>query len=106
MTALQAGNDQKAGFTDGSCRDFQQSGVPPEGLGGQEVDAVLAQVGVALAGIELKVQSELNPYRFGASGCFQRSPGLWCCSVERTSRCGSTERTSRCDTRKASIQSW
>ena len=80
MASSQTGNDQKAEFTAGSCRDFQQSRVPPEDLGDQEVDAVLAQVGVALAGIELKVQSEPNLYRFGASGCFQRSPGLWCCS--------------------------
>jgi hypothetical protein len=55
VATSQKGNDQEAGLTAGSCRDFQQSRVPSEGLGDQEVDAVLAQVGVAFGGIELKV---------------------------------------------------
>jgi hypothetical protein len=70
VATSQTANDQEAGFTAGACRDFQQSRIPPEGLGGQEIYAVLKQVGVAFAGIELKVHSELNLYRFGASQCF------------------------------------
>ena len=50
MTPVKAGNDQEAEFIVGAGRDLQQSRIPPQGLGGLEVDAVLAQVGVALLG--------------------------------------------------------
>jgi len=85
VATSQKANDQEAGLTAGACRDFQQSRVPPEALGDQEVDAVLAQVGVAFGGIELKIHSELNLYCFTPSGgAFQSSPGLWSCSAERS----------------------
>ena len=73
VATSQTANDQEAGFAAGSCWNFQQSRIPPEGLGGQKINAVLKQVGVAFAGIELKVYSELNLYRFGASQCFQEA---------------------------------
>lgn len=50
MTPVKTGDDQEARFIAGAGRDLQQSRIPPEGLGGLEVDAVLAQVGVALLG--------------------------------------------------------
>jgi hypothetical protein len=64
MSPVKTGDDQEARFIAGAGRDFQQSRIPPQGLGGLEVDAVHAQVGVALGRIELKVQAEANLYRF------------------------------------------
>lgn len=67
MTTAQKGDHQEAGLSGGAGRDLQQSWIPPERLSGEEVDAVLAQVGLALGGIELKVHCLPNLYLFNNS---------------------------------------
>ena len=64
MSPVKTGDDKEARFIAGAGRDLQQSRIPPKVLGGLEVDAVLAQVGVAFGGIKLKVHAEPNLYRF------------------------------------------
>ena len=46
--------------------DLQQSGVFPERLRGNEVNAVLLLVGLAFARVELKLHRVLNLYLFSA----------------------------------------
>jgi hypothetical protein len=58
------GDHQEAGPAGGASWDLQQRRIPPERLGGEEVDAVLAQVGLALARINTsRLRLESIPLR-------------------------------------------
>jgi hypothetical protein len=67
VATTQEADHQKADLSAGTGRDLQQGRIPPERLGGEEVDAVLAQVGLALGRIEFKNHYLLNLYLFDPS---------------------------------------
>ena len=70
MVPPQTGDDQEARLIDGARWDLHQGWITPEVLSLQEVNAVLSEVGialdgVALEGVELKIDPASNLYRFG-----------------------------------------
>ena len=54
VPSFDATDHQKAGFVLRAAGDLEQIGVPPEGLGGHEVDAVFLQIRSALPFVELE----------------------------------------------------